>query len=250
MGAGGEIVNSPAPNGHAGWPGMGGLGYFFTVRVTLEGQIDPVSNYLLNIKQVDQLVRERGVPTVAAHVRDGTFGGGGRVARDLFGALANAWPGTRMVSVGLSLSPYLVLSVHAREPQMVHLSEKFEFSASHRLFNPALADEENRRLFGKCSNPHGHGHNYELQVTVAGEPDAHGVVLPVPELEQVVGRAVIERFDHKNLNVEVAEFKEMIPSVENIAAVIYRLLKGKFARAELKSVTVWETPKTWCEYSE
>ena len=111
---------------------------------------------------------------------------------------------------------------------MVRLSQKFEFSASHRLFNSALSDDENRKTYGKCSNPHGHGHNYELQVTLVGEPDASGVVVKVPVFEQVVSEAIIQRFDHKNLNVEVAEFRELIPSVENIARVIYRRLKERF----------------------
>jgi len=133
---------------------------------------------------------------------------------------------------------------------MIRLSQKFEFSATHRLHNPKLSESENNHLFGKCNNPHGHGHNYEIQVTLAGEPDASGTLLHVPDFEQIVGAAVIDRFDHKNLNVELPEFGELIPTVENIAMVIYRLLKPKFGRPKLASVTVWETPKTWCEYSE
>lgn len=135
---------------------------------------------------------------------------------------------------------------------MVRLSQKFEFSATHRLHNPALTDEANRDTFGKCNNPHGHGHNYEVEVTLTGEPDARGVLMDVPTFERVVASAVIDRFDHRNLNVEVPEFAEVIPSVENIAQVAYRLLKPRFVdgRAKLASVTVWETPKTSCEYSE
>ncbi len=135
---------------------------------------------------------------------------------------------------------------------MVRLSQKFEFSASHRLHSAQLSDEENRKCFGKCNNPNGHGHNYEVQVTLAGEPDAGGLLVDVPRFERIVAEAVIDRFDHKNLNVELPEFREAIPSVENIALVIYRLLKPRFAdaRGKLASVTVLETPKTWCEYSE
>ena len=136
---------------------------------------------------------------------------------------------------------------------MVRLSQKFEFSATHRLHNPALSDDENCRTYGKCNNPHGHGHNYELQVTLRGTPDPKtGVVIDVPAFERVVAQTVIERFDHKNLNIEIDEFRELMPSVENIAMVIYRMLKPKFAeqRARLAAVTVWETPKTWCEYAE
>ena len=135
---------------------------------------------------------------------------------------------------------------------MIRLSQKFEFSATHRLHNPRASEEENGKIFGKCNNPHGHGHNYEVQVTLKGEPDGNGVLIAVPEFERIVGQSVIEKFDHKNLNVELREFAELIPTVENIAMVIYRMLKPELAtgRAELASVTVWETAKTWCEYSE
>jgi 6-pyruvoyltetrahydropterin/6-carboxytetrahydropterin synthase len=131
---------------------------------------------------------------------------------------------------------------------MTRLSQKFEFAASHRLHNPALSEQANRQTFGQCNNPHGHGHNYQLQVTLAGEPSDSGLLVDVPAFEQIVKDAVIERFDHKNLNVEVPEFADLIPSVENIARVIYRLLKPRLTN--LAAVTVWETPKTWCEYSE
>jgi len=136
---------------------------------------------------------------------------------------------------------------------MVRLSQKFEFSASHRLHSDALSEEENRKCFGKCNNPHGHGHNYEVQVTLAGTPAGDtGLLVDVPSFERTVAQTVIDRLDHKNLNVEVPEFRDLIPSVENIARVIYRMLKPKLQSGDtrLASVTVWETPKTWCEYSE
>jgi 6-pyruvoyltetrahydropterin/6-carboxytetrahydropterin synthase len=136
---------------------------------------------------------------------------------------------------------------------MTRLSQKFEFSASHRLHNPALSDAENRQAYGKCNNPHGHGHNYELQVTLVGTPDpSTGLLADIPSFERTVASTVIDKFDHKHLNLELPEFADLVPSVENIAMVIYRLLKPKLAspRSRLASVTVWETPKTFCEYSE
>ncbi|MDW8262791.1 MAG: 6-carboxytetrahydropterin synthase, partial [Phycisphaerales bacterium] len=138
------------------------------------------------------------------------------------------------------------------QPMFTRLSQKFEFSASHRLHNPSLSDEENRRIFGKCNNPLGHGHNYELQVTIRGRADGSDLIAGLPELESIVHESVIARFDHRNLNLEVPEFAQRIPSVENIARVIYEILQPRFSAAgrELASVTVWETPKTWCEYGE
>ena len=132
------------------------------------------------------------------------------------------------------------------------LSQKFEFSASHRLHNPTLSEEENKKSFGKCNHPNGHGHNYEVQVTLKGKPNANGLLVDVPAFEKIVQAYAIEKVDHKNLNLDVEEFKTLIPTVENIAMTIYRLLKNRFTGigADLASVTVWETPKTWCEYSE
>src|SRR4030095_15408467 len=123
---------------------------------------------------------------------------------------------------------------------MVRLSQKFEFSATHRLHNPSLSDEENCRIYGKCNNPHGHGHNYEVQVTLRGSPDAaSGLLIDVPAFERIVAATGIHRCDHKNLTVELPEFRDgpdgkgkgLIPSVENIAMTIYRLLKPKLANA-------------------
>jgi 6-pyruvoyltetrahydropterin/6-carboxytetrahydropterin synthase len=242
----------PASNSFGGFPTLTGAGQSFTLQVTLAGELHRDSQYLLNIKDVDRLVRERAIPAVGATLRDGRFGGGAGVARDLFDLLRDAWPGAAVDCLRLSLTPTLSYAVLASEHPMVRLSQRFEFSASHRLHNPALAPEENAKLFGKCNNPQGHGHNYEVQVTLAGRPDADGLLIPVPAFEGIVAAAVIDRFDHKNLNLEIEEFHRLIPTVENIAMVIYRLLKPKLADvgAKLAGVTVWETPKTWCEYAE
>jgi 6-pyruvoyltetrahydropterin/6-carboxytetrahydropterin synthase len=241
---------SKPSNGFGGVPPLRGLGHYFVLRVALQGELDPASQYLRNIKDVDAAVRRRGVGIVAEAIaaQDSMFALPGR----LMDQLKNDWPGAAVHELTLFLSPFLSVGCLAREYPMVRLSQKFEFSASHRLHNPKLSDAENRRLFGKCNNPFGHGHNYEVQVTLAGEPDANGLLIDVPVFERVVAETAIERLDHKNLNVEVAEFSALIPTVENIAKVIYQMLKPKFAdeRAPLASVTVWETPKTWCEYGE
>jgi 6-pyruvoyltetrahydropterin/6-carboxytetrahydropterin synthase len=238
-------------NSFGGYPSLAGFGSFFTLAITLRGELQPESSYLRNIKDVDDVVRRQGLPILTQSVREGRS----PVAaiRGLTDGLRHAWPGADIEQFTLSLSPFLALSARPEESPMLRLSQKFEFSASHRLFNRDLSDEENRRVFGKCSNPNGHGHNYELQVTLAGEQDGVGTALAnLPEFERIVAATVIERFDHKNLNLDVPEFAGIIPSVENIARVTYRLLRPRFADAgaRLAAVTVWETPKTWCEYSE
>lgn len=243
-----QLVAKPA-NSFGGYPSLTGFGHQLAARVRLAGALALESQYLENIKVVDEVIRRR-LEEVGRMVRDGERPVG--VLMYLHGVCFERW-GERLDGVSLALGPFLELTACRTELPMVRLSQRFEFSASHRLFNRALSDEENCRIYGKCSNPHGHGHNYEVQVTVAGEPeDVDGVLIGLPAFERIVGSTVIERFDHKNLNLEVAEFAELIPSVENIARVIYKLLKPRFGEAGVKlaAVTVWETPKTWCEYAE
>jgi 6-pyruvoyltetrahydropterin/6-carboxytetrahydropterin synthase len=239
-------------NGYAGFPSMRGIGHYLALRVTVSGALDPASQYLINIKKIDSLARERAIPFVRERVLGAAPVAPGPLVADLFERLTPAAPGATLDAIELMLSPFLSYGCRASELPMVRLSQKFEFSATHRLHNPVLSDEENCATYGKCNNPHGHGHNYEVQVTLKGTPGRSGLLVDVPAFERIVAATVIERFDHKNLNVELPEFREVIPSVENIAMTVYRLLKPRFAEAgaALASVTVWETPKTWCEYSE
>jgi 6-pyruvoyltetrahydropterin/6-carboxytetrahydropterin synthase len=251
--AGAPAPERPPTNSYAGYPSLSGLGHYFTLAVTLAGDLDPDSHYLENIKQIDQTVRHLAIPFFDKTIRHAPSRFGAPLLAETFDLLKNAWPPARLECLKLSLSPFCSLSLHATERPMMRLSQKFEFAASHRLHNPALSEEQNRQTFGKCNNPHGHGHNYELQVTLVGQPAANsGLLIDIPTFEQIVADTVINRFDHKNLNEQVAEFASEIPSVENIARVIYHLLKPQFqsTAARLASVTVWETPKTWCEYLE
>jgi 6-pyruvoyltetrahydropterin/6-carboxytetrahydropterin synthase len=131
---------------------------------------------------------------------------------------------------------------------MVYLTRKIEFSASHRYDNPAFSAEENRRIFGKCNNPHGHGHNYTLEVTVAGEPDpSTGMVLDLKELKEILEREVMQRMDHRHLNYEVAELQEKIPTCENIALVIWNLLEPKITQGTLHRVRLYESPDLFAD---
>jgi len=125
---------------------------------------------------------------------------------------------------------------------MVYLTRKIEFSASHLYHNPALSPEENRRVFGKCANPHGHGHNYTLEVTVEGQPDpVTGMVLDLKELKDILEREIMERMDHRFLNYEVAELGKQIPTCENLARLIWTLLEPKIPRGRLYRVRLYES---------
>lgn len=246
-----QLSQRPA-NGFAGYPCLTGIGHYFALEATLVGEPAAESGCVQNIKFIDEKVREIAVPMTVAFLRRNACAGGGMLISGFYERLKDAWPGSELHRLRLALSPFLTLSLFAREFPMIRLSQKFEFSASHRLHNPALSDEQNHALFGKCNNPHGHGHNYVLQVTIAGMPDSSGHVLDMPKFEQVVASTVIEPFDHRYLNQEISEFSELIPTVENIAMVIYRLLKPKIEamKVKLAGVTLWETTKTWCEYIE
>jgi 6-pyruvoyltetrahydropterin/6-carboxytetrahydropterin synthase len=109
---------------------------------------------------------------------------------------------------------------------MLRLAKRYAFSASHRLHTSQLSEEENARLFGKCNNPFGHGHNYILEVSVAGEEDASsGMLLPRPELDRLVQTAVLDKLDHANLNTDVAAMRDVVPTTENLAVVIGNWLR-------------------------
>ncbi|MCH8926476.1 MAG: 6-carboxytetrahydropterin synthase [Proteobacteria bacterium] len=133
---------------------------------------------------------------------------------------------------------------------MMKITRREEFSAAHRLFNPGYSDEKNEALYGPCANPNYHGHNYVVEVTLRGpvDPDT-GMTFNLADLKETMRREVIDKVDHKNLNLECREFASLNPSVENMARVIWNRLDGAFGAARLASIRVWETPKTYAEYS-
>jgi len=148
-----------------------------------------------------------------------------------------------LIGLSLRVSPQHIYHWDPAMPEQLNLQVSFEFSASHRLALPGRSDAENHALFGKCSNPNGHGHNYRLDVVVATDPSVPNAVAM---LERVVDREVMSRLDHKHLNLDCPEFAQLNPSVEHIALVCRNLLQTPLRAAglDLVSVTVWETAKT------
>ncbi|PZR22734.1 MAG: 6-pyruvoyl tetrahydrobiopterin synthase [Citrobacter freundii] len=131
----------------------------------------------------------------------------------------------------------------------VAVFRKEHFNAAHRLYNADWDQATNDRVFGKCALPNYHGHNYELDVKVVGEPDSRtGFVMDMKELSSLVQREVLERFDHRNLNLDTAEFKELNPTAENIAIVIYNLLRPHIAKELELQIRLYETPRNFVEY--
>lgn len=243
------------PNGYAGSPALRGLGRFFEARVRCAGDIDPTSTYLIDIKEVDRAVHAAVVPALAEACE-------GRPETDLAGLMPSlvrplaAAIGPRFHSLRLFPTPYHSVEMTGDDTTSVLLRQKFDFSASHRLHIPSLSDEENRRLFGKCNHPSGHGHNYQVEPCIAIRLGGDGrQPLSLAEIERLVDETVIQRFDHKYLNTDTAEFRSgsgLNPSVENIARICFDLLgpvlRARTSDAELRSVTVWETDRTSATY--
>ncbi len=132
---------------------------------------------------------------------------------------------------------------------MMYVTRREHFSSSHRLFNPAWSDEKNELVFGKCNNPAGHGHNYYVEVTVAGQVDPEtGYVVDLKALKTVLIERVISKLDHKNLNVDVDFLRDVIPTEENIAIGIWEQLEGHIPQGRLYQVRLYETEKNFVDY--
>jgi 6-pyruvoyltetrahydropterin/6-carboxytetrahydropterin synthase len=132
---------------------------------------------------------------------------------------------------------------------MVYVTRRETFAAAHRLFKEGLSDEENLKMFGKCSSPNWHGHNYTLEVVVAGEIDpATGFVLDIKRLKEIIHRYVISKVDHKNLNIDTDFMRGLIPTSENIVIAIWDQLVDKIPAGKLYSVKLFETENNYFEY--
>lgn len=237
---------------------MHGVGSHAEFQVICEGFPDPASGYLIDIKQIDKAVRSVVYPVLARKVSSQDAVEPARELLSLFPALAEdvaaRFTGT-LWSLRWWLTPtYSLETLMDDQTQgLVMLRQRSEFAASHRLHVPQFDEATNQKLFGKCNNPNGHGHNYVIEPCVAIRPGDGPPPLTVPALEAAVERAVLDRFDHKHLNLDTVEFgpQGLNPTVENISKVCFELLRDELGDrdgAELRSVTVWETDRTCCTY--
>jgi 6-pyruvoyltetrahydropterin/6-carboxytetrahydropterin synthase len=131
----------------------------------------------------------------------------------------------------------------------IKVSRKEHFNAAHRLFNPAWSDQKNLEIFGKCSYPNYHGHNYEMIVTVTGEPNPNtGYVFDMKVLSDIIKVNILNKFDHKNLNLDTEYFKNLNPTAENIVVVIWNILREKIDHTLDLKITLYETERNFVEY--
>lgn len=242
---------APKDNTFSSWPAMRGLGRYYELAVTCRGVADAQTGYFINIKAIDEAVRERALPLLVERVADESRAAAtpmGGLMRMLFGASDMALNGT-VSEVRLVLTPTMSLAIERDDMDHVVMRQQYEFSAAHRLHVPTLSDEANRATFGKCNNPAGHGHNYRVEVAARCPIDAQGQTLEPAALDAIIDREAIEKLDHKHLNEDVPAFAELNPSVENIVRVVWQMLVGKLpGDAKLDEVKVWETGKTVCSY--
>ncbi|MFA6044397.1 MAG: 6-carboxytetrahydropterin synthase [Phycisphaerales bacterium] len=247
-------------NGYAGKPAMTGFGSHCELTIRCTGELDLNVGYLIDIQEIDRAVRDVVLPRLQ-RARDANS--------DPIDALRDAYPALAaslrkpLASLRLNLTPYYSLeiavmpsssskpdkaeNIAASAPALVR--QRFDFAAAHRLHVAGLSDDENRRLFGKCNNANGHGHNYQVEPCVAVAP---GVRFSLLLLEKLTKETILDRFDHKHLNLDTIEFGPggVNPSVENIARVTFELLAPVIAAAgaTLRDITVWETDRTSATY--
>ncbi|HLK55466.1 MAG TPA: 6-carboxytetrahydropterin synthase [Chthonomonadaceae bacterium] len=239
-------------------------GHNYVLDVSVRGEIDPKTGIVLNIKEIDRIVKQSVVQVLdrkyinkqvaAFHDRPVTPEA---LLRFIADALRPHLP-PEVTLAGLHLETTALSAAewhddkdpNMKTPLMMQMTRIYEFAASHRLHSQYLTAEENEELFGKCNYPHGHGHNYVLEITVAGPIDpCSGRVMDETALDTIVNREVVDRYDHRHLNLDIPEFKELIPSSENVTKVIWERLCGHIpAPARLYRVLLRETARNFFEY--
>ena len=211
--------------------------------ITLEGSVPVDEGFLVHVAKINAALREN---LTEQQIKTGN---GLEVLEWARGVLECKFPDFNVLRLKLDLSDRLSMTWLKERQEMIQISRKYELAASHRLCNPDWDEKRNALVYGKCSNPQGHGHNYLLEVTLRGKTDRKtGELMSLEEVDKVVREQIIDRFDHKNLNEDSLEFKELIPTVENMVKVFWELMIGRFGKAELVRIAVWETEKTYAEY--
>ncbi|HEU4752629.1 MAG TPA: 6-carboxytetrahydropterin synthase [Armatimonadota bacterium] len=238
-----------------------GHGHDYTLEVTFGGEVDPANGMVVNISDIKPLLEREVVQPLdgqfltAEHpLMAGRIPCAETLARWIWNRLEDAAARDRIPArlERVRLMEYRRLwadCFRGENGPMVTLTRTYEFAAAHRLDSPHLSAAENRELFGKCNNPNGHGHNYELEVTVGGEPDPRtGFLIDLGLLDRVVNEQVVDRYDHRHLNLDIEEFRELNPTSENLVRVIWHRLQPALPPGALRRVTVRETDRNIFTY--
>lgn len=243
----------PGVNSYSSRPPGQGLAVYLSLWVELEAQVDADTGFVVNVVEIDKVVREFVVPLFRQQItrnfqqlKHVGFSELNALLRKSWGLLDDKFENCRLNRLTLELNPYRKITIETEDCKLTNLSEKFEFAATHTLWNDAFSPERNNEVFGKCANPAGHGHNYIVEVTAAS---TDGSEFNVGQFQQVIVDEFISIVDHKNLNVDVDEFAKTIPTVENITTFAWSCLENKFSSANLVSITIWESDRMYCTYS-
>ena len=233
-----------------------GHGHDYVAEITVGGEIDPPSGMVVNIAELKPILeREIVEPLDGEYLTPAHPLMEGRIpSTETLCALIWRRLGRAFAEAGLPVRLERVLLAECRSlwaecsrgvgGPMVTLTRSYEFAAAHRLHSAALSEAQNRDLFGKCNNPHGHGHNYVLEVTVGGEPDPRtGFLVDLGMLDRTVREQVVDRYDHRHLNLDVEEFRDLVPTSENVVRVIWERLKPALPAGALRKVVLRETER-------
>lgn len=230
-------------------------GHNYLLEAAVEGTTDPRTGMVVNIKDVDAVMRSCVEEPLDHHFlnldvpyfreRVPTLE---NLARFIWGQLAPNLSQCRLKQIRLYEHPGFWLD-YLGDEAMHYLTRTYVFSAGHRLHSPALSDEENRRVFGKCNNPTGHGHNYTLEVTVCGPQDERtGTIGDIFKLDGVVEQHVLADYDHRFLNSDVPDFANLTPTAEHIVQAIWRRLAPHLEHPRLHKLRLWETARSAFDY--
>ena len=240
-------------NSYASRPAGDGLSIFLELSVEVIGKVEPATGFVVNVADIDKNVREFAVPVFTERIRRDFrrakhvgFFEMAELLKTAWSRLADKFETAQLSKLSLKLNPFRKMAIDLKDFEMVYFSEKFEFAATHKLWNDDFSEKRNLEVFGKCANPAGHGHNYIVEVTVKMPTSQNK--FHTHDFEKIVDNELIELVDHKNLNADVSHFSKTIPTVENITVFAWSKLSGKFGKAALDCVTVWETDKTYCSY--
>jgi 6-pyruvoyltetrahydropterin/6-carboxytetrahydropterin synthase len=242
------------------WASRYGHGHNYMVEVTVAGEVENPSGMVVNITDVDRVLKQHVTDALAdRHLTyevpyftdtPPTLENIARYVAERFAAhFTDSRAELARVVVWESPTVWATLD-RENEMNRIALTRTFDFAAAHRLHAPGLSDEENRQIFGKCNNPNGHGHNYGVEVTVIGIPDpVTGMIVDLAALDKVLEQEVMQRFDHKHLNLDTPDFAELNPTSENLTIAIWNHLFGRIpAPARLYRVIVRETERNYFEY--
>ena len=244
---------SEGANSFASMPCGEGLSIFFELSVELDSKVDPDTGFIVNVVEIDHKVRKYAVPVFVSKVKEKFCSAKHidffSIIEILFSAkerLENKFGNASIKKLCLKLNPFRKITITSEDSDMVFFSEKFEFAATHKLWNSNFTEEQNLKVFGKCANPTGHGHNYVIEVTI--KIPLSEKEFAIGDFEKIIDNELISLIDHKNLNLDIGHFKKITPTIENIAVFAWDKLTGKFPKQLLHCVTVWETDKTSCSY--